>query len=276
MMSLFTGANSAVTTSSDSTSMVPLTVVREMLKEVAKTREENLAFRAAVSEHEAENTKTISKSPLGQASSGRGGRGGNGKMLPSNKSDLRVRLPSLSIPRRVPRSINSQIAWDTVKIRYTYATSMSAITENNFPFSLSAHPQQTSWTTLFDQWCIPMASVTFYSQQAPGSTGSVLELHTALDFDNTNNLGSISQIDDFGSSQVDMIVLNKSVTRSIKPSVKLNSGSTNNATLARQWCDSSYSSIQWYGIRSIAAIAVTSVVAYTAEMTIVFAFRNAI
>lgn len=278
-MSLFTGAGSTVATSSDANSMVPLTVVREMLKEVAKTREENLAFRAAVSEHEAANTKPRdngSKS-VNQASAGRaGGRGGNGRMLPANKADLRIKPPSLRIPSKIPKNINSQITWDLVKIRSNSTTSVTGITEFNQNFSLNDHPQASSWQALFDQWCVPFASATVYSSEAPGSAGFVMELHSALDFDNNGNIGSLTAIDDFGTSQVDNLVLNKSVTRSIRPCIKLASGSQTLAVMGRQWCDCGIPGTNWNGIRFIAAQGATVAVPFTVELTIVFAFRNSI
>jgi hypothetical protein len=258
--------------------MVPLTVVREMLKEVAKSREENLAFRAAVSEHEAENTRgTSSKSkPLAQAGRGSGGRGGNGKMVPGNRTDLRIRPPSLRVPSKVPRNINSLIVYDVVKTRTAIATSMSAITETNFVFYLALHPQASSWTALYDQWGVVQASVTFYSQEAPGSTATVAELHSAIDFDNNGAIGSITQLDDYGSSQVDMLIFNKSVTRSCRPCLKLQNTAAANAIVSRQWCDSGTPNTMWFGIRSIFAVAVTAVNAITAETTMVFCFRNSI
>jgi len=277
---LFTGANSAVATTSDTNSMVPLTVVREMLKEVAKTREENLAFRSAVSDHEQEEIRKLkqenSKSPLKQSSSGSGGRGGNGRMLPTNKADMRIRPPSLRIPSKVPRNINSVVTWDVVKIRSSNTTSTGGIIEFNQNANMNAHPQVSSWAALFDQWCIPLMSATFYSTEAPGGTGNIIELHTAIDFDNITTLGSITSIDDYGSSQVDMLVLNKSVTRSIKPCIKLASGGNTLAVLGRQWCDMAQLTTAWNGIRCIAATAVTATNILVCELTIVYAFRNPI
>jgi hypothetical protein len=263
--------------------MVPLTVVREMLREVAKTREENLAFRSAVTDHENGELQKLkdenSKSPpVKLSASGGGGRGGgNGRMLPANRADLRVKPPSLRIPNGVPRNINSLITWDVVKIRGSTATSASALTEINQNANLSAHPQATSWQSLFDQWCIPLFSCTFYSLEPPGSTGNVVELHTAIDFDNIATLGSLTALDDFGTSQVDTLVLNKSVTRSCKPCIKLASGSNTLAVMGRQWCDCAQLNTQWNGIRAIAGIASSgSSNTIISEVTIVYAFRNAI
>jgi hypothetical protein len=283
MLQSYFGPNAvSPSTSGLSTAVTPATVV-ELAKEIAQIRQDNLAFRRSVADHEAAElakltTETTSKSRgLQQAGSSRGGRGGNGKMVPSNKADLRIRPPSLRVPARVPKNLNSRIVFDVVKIRGTLATSMSAITETNFTFYLGLHPQASSWSALYDQWAVVQGSVTFYSQEAPGSTATVAELHTAIDFDNNGALGSLISLDDYGSSQVDMLVFNKSVTRSCRPCLKLQNTSAANAIVSRQWCDSGTpNSTLWFGIRSIFATAVTAVNAITTETTIVFAFRNSI
>lgn len=209
--------------------------------------------------------------------SSRGSRGRSSKMSPMNRADLAITpLKSGNVPSSVPRSINSKLTWDVVKIRGVTSTTIGAITEQNFSFSLASHPQASNWASLFDQWTIPQASISWYSQEPPSSTGSIVELHTAIDFDNTASLGGITQIDDYSSAQVDNLVYNKVVTRSVRPCCKLSANSTGSVAPAREWVDSNNTSVNFYGLRSIYASASSAFSNVTTETTIWFAFRNAI
>jgi hypothetical protein len=168
------------------------------------------------------------------------------------------------------------VVWDVVKVRQVGNNSTSGITEINQSVSLSTHPQATSWAALFDQFCIPQFSVTWYSQEPPAGTGNILELHTAIDFDNVTNLGSIAALDDFGSSQVDLLVFNKQVTRSVRPTFKSTASGTASAAVQKGWLDTATPAIAHFGIRAIFAQGTTAAVNYTIETTIWYAFRNSI
>lgn len=219
---------------------------------------------------------TANKLGKGARSGGRGGKGaGPGTSL--NKRDLKIKPPSTRIPSSVPRNFMSSVTYDLVKVRSTSTTSTSTVVENNFAFALNNHPQYSSWATLFDQWCIPMASVSFYNPQAPGSTSSEIELHTAIDFDNSTSIGTLAAIDAYDTCQV--VILgpgNKSShTRSVKPCLKSNAGAQNNAALLRQWCDCATPGTSWYGIRSIVN-STTTAMTFTLEATVWYGFRSRI
>jgi hypothetical protein len=262
--------------------MVPLTMVRQVINEIAEERSKNLAFRAAVAEHEAAESKVqpliqqASVSHSAGARAGRSGKSANSKTRPLNRKDLSFKPPSGKIPGGPPKSISSLVTWDYVKIRVATSDALSNITETNYSWNLSSNPNSSSWASLFDQWCIPMVSVTWYSREAPGSTGNVLELHTALDFDNTTTLGSLALLDDYSSSQVDLLLGNKSVTRSVRPCLKVDSVGSNGAVMARTWCDMAVQGTLWFGIRSMFAQAGTATNAVVVETTIYYAFRNPI
>lgn len=280
MMSLFSPSSSVVQTP-DAASMVPLTVVRQVLQEVADARASNLAFRQAVSDHETANTprpvKQVAAPALSSGSRG-GGRARGGPRQPANKGDLRCKPPSGQIPSSVPRNIPSMLAWDIVKFDTVIAISTSQV-ETNFLFTLTQHPQAAQWTALFDQWCIPQASVTFRTEMPPGTTQSVPMLYTALDFDSLGNLGSISSIEDFSTCQVTSMSPGRSVTRSIKPCVKMSvqtGGSNTNASLGRVWQDSGSPGTSWFGIRSIIGPTSSSGFNLIATSTIWYAFRSQI
>jgi hypothetical protein len=182
---------------------------------------------------------------------------------------------SPSIPSSVPSQIANRLAWDIVKIKTNLSLSAGA-SEVNYNFSLSQHPQVGSWSALYDQWCIPQASITWYSSQPMGSTLTCPDLHTAIDFDNSSPLGSVQLIDNYDNARVDVLVPQRKFTRSVKPCVKLTANSGGN-TLARQWCDSGSPAILWYGIRSI--LNVTAAIPngqFFSEITVWYVFRNRI
>lgn len=254
-------------------------VIQRFISEVLDSRRTHRELEQAIVEHEAEALVTGEASTPGPSKGRRSSKrksGGVRKPVQSSKlSDLQVRPPNArSVPSNVPRQVSNLLAWDVVKLRSTVNTSTTALTENNFSMALSQHPQASSWSVLFDQWCIPMFSLTIYSTQAPGASGTIPELHTALDFDNTTNLNSLATIDDFSTAQVDTLVLNKSVTRSIRPCMKpFVNGSLN--ALDRMWCDSNTSAVPWFGLRSIIS-QTTAAVPIVFEQTAWFAFRNQI
>jgi hypothetical protein len=156
----------------------------------------------------------------------------------------------------------------------------NTVAEVNFAYALSDHPQSAQWSALFDQWSIPMFSVTFYSQQGPGDSSGPLEIHTALDFDNVTAISNgtdFTSIDRYDNVEIRDIApgLSKSVTRSILPCMKLPASGSTSAVMARNWCDSGVPGTKWFGIRSQYQAPTVSIGVVT-EATLVFAFRGRI
>jgi hypothetical protein len=207
--------------------------------------------------------------------SSRASRSSTRGMAPQNKADLAVKPLSYRVPLNVPRQVSNQVVWDVLKLFSAITIPTSGIVETNFPFFLSQHPQVSSWTALFDQWCIPQATVSFQSEIPPGSTANPAVFVTALDFDNVANVGSLSALEDFSTASVDQMSAARVVTRSIHPCVKLRSGATDSSAVTRQWIDCASPAIAWYGVRSIGGVssATYTVIAVT---TIWFCFRNQI
>jgi len=198
-------------------------------------------------------------------------------MAPQNRFDLRVVPPSRSTPFFVPKQVSNQIVWDLLKTDVAITVNAITVTENNFSAQLSLHPQVASWTALFDQWCVPQFSVTFRAQEAPGGTGSVPLLYTALDFDNGTAIGTVPIIEDFATCQVNIMTTGSTVTRSIKPCVKgtvQNQSGSANSGIERRWIDSAAPNTQHFGIRSIVGPGNSNNI--VATMCIWFAFRNQI
>jgi len=282
MMSLFSGSQVSPQTS-DASSMVPLSVVRQVIQEMADTRAGNLAFRSAISDHEAAEVaslKVAKVSAVAQRSGGRGASGGRGpRTMRPNSRDLRLKPPVMSnVPKRVPRNLGNQLMFDRCLIRASWTSSTGGLVENNFAFSFNQHPEVNQWKVLFDQYTIVEATVKFYSSEPPGGLGSVVELHTAIDFDNAGtNLSSLQALDDFGSCQVDNLVANKVVTRSVRPCTKADVASVASLSPVRCWMDCGTSTAAtWSGIRAMSAPATVAGSIIITETALVFAFRNSI
>jgi hypothetical protein len=163
-----------------------------------------------------------------------------------------------------------------VKVRSSITTNTGSIVETNYNWQLSTHPEYTAWASLYDQWCIPQVSVTFMNQEAPGSTSQLPELHSALDFDNVANLGSIQAIDEFGTAAVVTLQPGRGYTRSIRPCLKIAGSNTTSQAVGREWCDCGVVGTSWNGIRTIFATAAVGTNLIIVETTLWYAFRNSI
>jgi len=262
--------------------------VARIAEAVRAEYDKNVAFRASVADHEQASVAAIqaTTSPMSQpkknirqavSSSSGGGRGGGRTMLP-NKRDLKIRPPiPTKVPNSVPRSLGSQIVFDRSMTRNTFSSSGGGISELNSSWSLNTHPEVSSWKILFDQYTLVEASITFWSQEATSSAGSMTELHTALDFDSAGNLGSLAAIDDFGTAQVDFLVFSKKVTRSIRPCTMADVASVSSLSPTRVWLDCATSTAAlWYGIRAMTAPVSGATSNITLMTTLVWAFRNQI
>jgi len=207
---------------------------------------------------------------------------GAGGMTPVKQSDLRIKPPSLTnVPTSIPRNIQKSIAWDIVKINSLITSTGSPSTvETNYNFYFTLNPQYASWAALFDQYSIPLASITFDSMTPSGSTAPPPVLYTALDFDNNANLGSISAIEDFDTCEVTVMAPGKRVLRSVRPSSKIvvqQAGGSNiqAVTSGPTWSDTAQNNQNYYGIRSIAFFVPTGQT-INVTMTLVFCFRSRI
>lgn len=203
---------------------------------------------------------------------------GFGGYNPTNRADLAIKPPSnLNVPRSVPRNVAAMVAWDTVKINSSNTFSTSSILEQNYTFSMSQHPQSSSWLTLFDQYSIPQVTIEWDSTVAPGATTQSPMLYTALDFDSAQNLGSIQRIEDFSSSEAHAFTPQMRVMRSVRPVPKellaTASGNSPASIVGPTWVDSGEPTASFYGIRSILGIGTGS---FNTTITIWYCFRNQI
>jgi len=197
-------------------------------------------------------------------------------MTPQAKSDLLVTPPNFRIPSRVPRQVSNIPVWNVVKVATQIQTSASAVNEVNFAFSLNTDPQAGSWTTLFDQWCIPQFSISYESLTPPGLTSIPPKIYTALDFDNQTNITTVTNITDFATCEANTLEPTTQFVRSVRPCTKITT--TGAASLARSWQDSAQPGALWFGIRTMVDNTNSTVVynCVSCVATIWFAFRNQI
>lgn len=233
-------------------------------------------WERAAHEHEQSNFPVLPPVTMRGRSKRRAkGSSAAGGMSPANQTDLSVRPLGSSIPKGVPRVISNHIAWDTVKISGSITVSTSSVVETNFSFNLSEHPQGSSWASLFDQWCIPQATIVFDSQYPSNTTAAPAILYTALDFDNNTNISTIANIGDFSTCAESAMSMGRRVVRSIKPCVKPYVASTASSAVSRMWCDCAVTTTPWYCIRSMVGVSgVSYFITYT--ITVWYAFRNQI
>jgi len=180
-----------------------------------------------------------------------------GRSKGGRNQDLKISPPTVSkVPRGIPKTLGNQIVFARFHNNGSFVASTSAITETNFSFTLATLDNYTSWTTLFDDFCIVQADVEFLSGFPPGNNSFLSMFCTAIDFDNVAALSSYTVLGDYSTSIETIMTPGKRITRSCRPCVKLSaSGSTNQAP-TRAWLDCALATAAvHYGIRSIAGVA---------------------
>jgi len=191
------------------------------------------------------------------------------------RDDLTERRQNFNLVQTPPKNFMSQIHWvrQSVLQPSAYSTSATLVNEVNFGFILNAIQNVSAYTTVFDQYCIYSATVTFtYGQSAQQLP---IQMFTAIDYDNVANTG-LSGISAFSSCNESIIVPGSSLVRFVKPCVALSAytGAFTGFTTGRTWIDCNSTTVVHYGIRSVAA-PTTSIVTYSVDYSLVIGFRNA-
>lgn len=248
--------------------------VRRQLGVVKSALDSRDSWEAKAAAHEASQFASPGKASVSSGRSGRGGSRGNGGPR-MNRGDLKINPPSTK-PPKIPKSLRNQLFWISGSYEPGVITlSTSTVVENNYAALLSNFTGYSNLVALFDQYFIAEFSVSFFSQYPQGGQGTPCKFYSAIDFDNTANLGTISAIESYGSCQIKEMIGGTVVTRSCRPCVKDTVSNVSNSGCVRQWIDTSYSSINHYGIRSIAGVVGAT---YTILPTISFliCFRNVV
>jgi hypothetical protein len=153
---------------------------------------------------------------------------------------------------------------------------VTSTTINSFgalSFTLSGIlPDYANWVAVYDQYRIFAVEVTFILNQGTGAQG---EVFSVIDYDDTNNLGSLS--DAMAYPNVIVSNLNNTVVRSFRPhvAVALYGGSTftSYGNVADQWIDAASPGVPHYGIKWCAT-PTQAVFTYDALVRMHVQFRN--
>jgi len=152
----------------------------------------------------------------------------------------------------MPKQLQTQIHWFTSDASSNLALSPTGITEFNQSFSLGQTGVATPLSTLFDQYAI-FAVYVRVAVTGLLPVGSSFNYYTAIDYDNTNNLSSVTALQAYGT--VASSGFNEVQERYLEPcnAPALYSGSAfSHFGQARAWIDSSNTATPHYGLRIIA------------------------
>jgi hypothetical protein len=183
---------------------------------------------------------------------------------------------------RVPRRFLDQIHWiqSTVKSTITMSSTGSVV-EANQSFSLQNNVNDySSYTTVFDQFCIFAANVALVAPQLTGtaSAGAASanfgRVYTAIDYDNVTNLGTETAMMEYNSCSVTQVTPGRSHERVVKPTVDVSLYSSSYG-VGRFWVDSQYPGTIHYGIRCMTAgNNVGATLGLDMIITVIVGFRN--
>lgn len=196
-------------------------------------------------------------------------------------SDMSSRPQNFLLVQRPPRNMLTQTYWTQLSINSTTASSTSAIVESNFAFGAASFPGMAAYLATFDQYCIYAAIVTYsYLQENSAITSSVqnVRIHTAIDYDNTANIG-LTALQSYSTYSASELGPNTSVVRFVKPCVSdslVGSSAQVGSGIRRSWIDSAFNLVAHYGLRAIFGQTVLSTVSIDVGVTIIAGFRNGI
>jgi hypothetical protein len=193
------------------------------------------------------------------------------------RQDLSLRPPSGVFRASIPRNLSNQIVWQRASYQQVVTTSTTVITEQNFAPSASAFlPAYSTWLSLYDQYFLAAYVVTIANNSPEGGTAACPQVYTAIDFDSSANLGSLTALSGYGSCNITTLAPGNSVTRFVKPCNATYVGSTAASGVSRTWVDSATSSTLFYGFRSIINNTTAATVQLDYTVTMYWAFRNTI
>jgi len=174
-------------------------------------------------------------------------------------------------------AIQSQLHWFTGDTTVQTNLLTTGVTEFNQSFALSSFGLSTAIINLFDQYAI-FAVYCRISCTGSVTSATSFKLFTAIDYDNTNNLGSENLIQAYSS--VSSMDFGEVSERYIEPcnAPALYSGSAfSNFGVARTWCDSTSATTPHYGLRVLArALGSGSVGSLNISISYVVVARNSI
>jgi hypothetical protein len=191
-------------------------------------------------------------------------------------SDMQQRRMSMAVPNTIPKRINEQVVWARATLDLNGNLSAVAETQIGIYFTLAQLPGYTNWTSIFDQYCIPLAVLQIRGGENVGTNtgGPPPRMYSALDHDDAN-LISVATIREYASCKEQRIF--ESVTRVVYPRIATAaySGAFTSFANERHWIDAASPSVQHYGAKvSIEADTRATVGEYLIRYTVYYAFRN--
>jgi hypothetical protein len=174
--------------------------------------------------------------------------------------------------------MQTQIHWFTASQEVSATLLATGITEFNQSFNAAQVAIGGAITSLFDQYAIFAVYCRIVCTSSGFNGTAIPEYTTALDYDNTNNLGSLNTLLGYGTALT--TPLNVVQERYIEPcnAPALYSGSAfSHFGQARMWVDSANTTTPHYGMRLIVNALGTGVTGtVVVNVTYVLCARNSI
>lgn len=196
-----------------------------------------------------------------------------------DSEDLSAGPMDFRLVQNPPRNFLRQIHWVQSQTRSSVTFNATGlVVEANQSFSLSSNVTDfTSFVAVFDQYCIHSAVVRIVPNfGALSTTVSTARIHTALDFDNVNNVTTENAIQQFSTCITVEATPGKAVERVVKPCMApavWAGGAFSGYAVARMWLNSSTATVPHYGVRILTAGASASLLC-DIFVTVIVGFRN--
>lgn len=195
------------------------------------------------------------------------------------QSDYIQRPVNMQLIQTPPKNFRAAIYWCESQVTVDYTITVAVNNENNIAFFANAVNLPTGFLTSFDVYCIYSVAVTFEVVVPSTSTAQYFgDIYTAIDYDNVNNIGSVSSLQQYSTIATHSLQIGRPVTRLIKPCVSpalFVSGASTGYTSARSWVDGAYPNVPHYGLRTVIPNPPTSFT-LRAVLNYVVGFRNTI
>lgn len=189
-------------------------------------------------------------------------------------SDLTFRPPNQTFNASPPRQILNQVYWIRQSSPGTITTSTTVITEINSSFSASGNLLQSAqYLAVFDQYCLHSVTYTIQNPNNNSAVGSLPQVFTAIDFDNTTNLGSTTAISAYGSCNIAVLAPGEGVTRFVRPCQLGFVQPSTTLVSTRQWVDSVNTNASFFGVRTIVSPTSAAII-LDQSFSLIWAFRN--
>jgi hypothetical protein len=193
--------------------------------------------------------------------------------------DFSRRGPSNTFTASPPKSLGNQIHWVRTTFSDQVLTSTTVIIENNAAYAAnSSLTQVANWLAVFDQYTLAEAYVTIACTTTGNNTATVSlpQVYTAIDYDNTVNLGSLAGIQAFQSCNVSTLGPGKSVTRRFEPRVVSSASGLSFVAPTRQWITSALGNVLFNGFRCITNNTPAGALSLDRTTTLIWAFRDSV